>query len=111
MTNFTPPWQQYRMYCTRCRKWKHDIRHTDCATGQMGSLIMIDLVNHRKGCTKCQQTWPIENVVFYCGCGHAQPVEYVTSIGPLEHGDKVMKTEGTLTWVRTKSHFIRVGQT
>jgi hypothetical protein len=104
------PWQQYRMFCTHCHRWRHDIRHTDCPTGQQGSLVLIDIAGMRKGCGKCQQTWGIENVVFNCSCGHAQPVEYVEQIPPLQHGDKVLRTDGDLSWVRTRSRFVVVGK-
>lgn len=103
-------WLQYRMYCTHCHKWRHDIRHTDCPQGELGSLVLIDITRMRKGCPKCEQCWAIENVVFHCSCGHAQPVEYTGQLPPLQHGDKVLRTDGHLTWVRTKSHVVVVGQ-
>lgn len=103
------PWQQYRMFCTHCRKWRHDIQHTDCPEGSRGSLLLIDIAGWRKGCRKCQQSWPIETVAFYCRCGHAQPVEYVREIPPLQHGDKVIRTDGDLSWVQAKTHAVVVG--
>ncbi len=41
---------------------------------------------------------------------HAQPVEYVASVGPLAHGDKGIRTEGDLIYVRTKTKLSRVGR-
>jgi hypothetical protein len=103
-------WLQYRMYCTRCRKWRHDIRHIGCPAGEQGSLVLIDIAAMRKGCPKCGQSWAIENVVFHCGCGHAQPVEYVAQLPQLQRGDKVLRADGNLAWVRTKSHVMVVGR-
>jgi hypothetical protein len=104
------PWQPYRMFCTRCHRWRHDIRHTDCPNGSPGSLVLIDITTMRKGCPNCQQSWPVENIVFHCSCGHPQPVEYTPAIPPLQHGDKVMRTDGDLSWVRTRSRLVVVGK-
>ena len=98
------------MFCTHCRRWRHPVWHTDCSTGQQGSLVVIDIASMRKGCRKCQQTWPVENVVFHCSCGHPQPVEYLEQLPPLEHGDKLLRTHGDVSWVRTKERFVRVGK-
>jgi hypothetical protein len=103
-------WKPYRMFCTRCRNWRNDVYHTGCPDGQEGSLVLIDIAGMRKGCSKCQQSWAIENVVFTCSCGHPQPVEYTAEIPPLKHGDKVLMTDGDLSWVRTRSHQIVVGK-
>lgn len=107
----TPNWKESRTYCRSCKEWKDTIYHKKCPRGEHGSKVLIDIANFQEKCTKCNQTWPLENSVFYCKrCGSVQETRYVDSILALEFGDQIIHTDGNIVHILKRSGAIVVGQ-
>jgi hypothetical protein len=90
-----------------CERWYSDVKHRDCPRG--GGLTWIDIENFEMGCNACNQTWPLEDNVFYCSCGNVQRTEYTDSLITLEEGDEIIASDGDLVYVLTRSGTVVVG--
>jgi hypothetical protein len=106
-------WKKSQTYCYKCRRWYTDILHKDCPKSGWfrgkGGLTWIDIENYRMGCNKCNQTWVLEDDVFYCPYGHVQETYYTDSAMVLETTDTIVKTDGNHVWVLKASGAVVVG--
>lgn len=104
-------WKKSKIYCNGCRTWQYDIKHRNCPRGSSGSLTWLDIDNFQMGCNKCNQTWPLEDNIFYCSCGHVQKTEYTDSAIVLEADDQVIASDGDTVYVlRSSTGVVVVGR-
>jgi hypothetical protein len=103
-------WRKARDFCNSCGRWDTDFEHENCPYGSRGSLVWIDIDNFRKACSKCNQTWALENTIMYCSRGHMQRTEYVDSVVTVEAGEQVIATDGNLVYVLTRTGTVVVSR-
>jgi hypothetical protein len=106
MTN----WKKHMVFCRECSQWYDGLVHKNCPEGEAGSLMWLDLNSLQLGCNKCNQTWDIQDNVFYCRNGHAQETEYRDSVIVAQDGDHILAYSGDLVYMMTRTGTFVVGK-
>lgn len=102
-------WKTSQIYCRKCGRWHNNIQHRDCPYSPSESRLWINIRNLEMGCSRCNQTWALEDNIFYCSCGNIQQTEYTDSLVVLEEGDEIIASDDDLVYVLTRSGTVVVG--
>jgi hypothetical protein len=101
-------WRPQKIYCNGCGSWRTNIAHRGCPRGERGSQLFFDLHSFYSGCSKCGETWPLENTRLYCACGYVQDTEYVDAALQLGTEDEIIAVEGDAVYVLRESGVVSI---
>lgn len=97
-------WYRQKDYCTSCKRWQLVV-HKGC-----GGNGWINPRTGKTYCDKCEEEWSAENSIYYCDCGHVQPMIYTDSTVVLGYGDKELWTDGDMIYVLRRSGAVVYGR-
>lgn len=103
-------WKIQRVYCNNCKRWRSNLYHKGCASGEKGSVLYIDLEYFEVLCNKCNKIWPLENHTLYCSCGHVQNTEYSKETLIIGKNDRLIEQDGDTIYVLDHSGKLIVGR-
>lgn len=69
-------WKTVIMICRTCGRKSRRPEHWNCCLGHRGSEVVFNPRFNLLGCTKCKQTWDVEDNLHYCVCGAKEPMEF-----------------------------------